>query len=191
VGVWVPGPSTNWVEKGPVPENIQLLWQTGKNYFEAIKTELAANDCRLPTADCRLLPFIDRMDLAYAAADIVVSRAGAIAISELCMAGKPVILVPSPNVAEDHQTKNAQALAGVQAALMVKDAEAEQSLGDTIRILVSDDALQSSLRINIRKMAIPDAAEKIAEEVMCLVPSARRGDSLKDHEKKGGSKDGS
>ncbi len=180
----------NWIEKGPVPDNIQLIWQSGKNYFEDLKNGINWNNCRLKAEDCRLLPFIDRMDLAYAAADIVVSRAGAIAISELCMVEKPVILVPSPNVAEDHQTKNAQALAGNHAALLVKDSEAGQLLGNTLRDLVSDDALQSSLRINIRKMGIPDAAERIAEEVFSLVPSLKRAGIRNSGEKKGGSKDG-
>lgn len=163
-----------WVEEGPVPDNIQLIWQTGKNYFEALKTELTSKECRLPAADCRLLPFIDRMDLAYAAADLIISRAGAIAISELCVAGKPVILIPSPNVAEDHQTRNAMALSAIQAALMIKDGDAEEMLGKTIMTLISDAGWQASLCGNIRKMAIPDAADKIAEEVIGLLPPEKR-----------------
>jgi len=180
----------SWIEKDVSLQNIQLIWQTGKNYFEAIKTELSAKDCRLPTADCRLLPFIDRMDLAYAVADIIVSRAGAIAISELCMVGKPVILVPSPNVAEDHQTRNAKALVSRKAALMVKDSDAEAMLGTSIRELLSDQDLHNELRQNIRKMAVPDAAVKIAEEILKLIPPNKKDDILFFSPGKGGTGDG-
>jgi UDP-N-acetylglucosamine--N-acetylmuramyl-(pentapeptide) pyrophosphoryl-undecaprenol N-acetylglucosamine transferase len=164
----------SWIEKGPMPDHLQLIWQTGKNYYDELKNSINWNDCRLPTADCRLLPFIDRMDLAYASADVIVSRAGALAISELCVAGKPVILVPSPNVAEDHQTRNAEALTLSHAALMVKDVHAEESLGRSITDLLSDHSLQAAMRANIRRMAIPDAAEKIAREVIDLLPPQKR-----------------
>jgi len=179
-----------WIEKRTGVQNIQLIWQTGKNYFEAIKTELSAKDCRLPTADCRLFPFIDRMDLAYSVADLIVSRAGAIAISELCMAGKPVILVPSPNVSEDHQTKNAEALVVRKAALMVRDSEAEDMLGIKIEELLSDQDLQQELRQNIQKLAIPDAADKISEEILKLIKYNKREDIRFGNPEKGGSMDG-
>ncbi len=141
---------------------LQLLWQTGKYYYESISSDESLSKA----ADVRILPFIDRMDLAYAAADIVISRAGAIAISELCIIGKPVILIPSPNVSEDHQTKNAMALADRQAAVLLKDAEAVEKLKDILTGLCKDEKQQESLRKNISALAIPDAAERIAEEAL-------------------------
>ncbi|MEI7982361.1 MAG: glycosyltransferase, partial [Bacteroidota bacterium] len=120
-----------------------------------------------------ILPFIDRMDLAYAAADLIISRAGAIAISELCVVGKPAILIPSPNVAEDHQTKNAMALVGQKAALMIRDQEAVVKLGAMIGDVLGDQDLQTSLKNNMKPLAISDAAEKIAVEALKLIhPSA-------------------
>ncbi len=109
------------------------------------------------------------MELAYSAADVVISRAGAIAISELCAAGKPVILVPSPNVAEDHQTKNALALSERRAAILLKDSEAEVNLPDTLTKLLADKGLQEELKRNILSMAVPAAAEKIATEALALI----------------------
>ena len=110
--------------------------------------------------------FIDRMDLAYAMADLVVSRAGASSISELCLLGKAVILVPSPNVAEDHQTKNAMALVNKGAAVMVRDAEADATLVDTALALIRDDKQLASLRKNILTLAQKNSAERIADEVI-------------------------
>ena len=125
----------------------------------------------------RIFPFIERMDLAYTVADFIVSRAGAIAISELCIIGKPVILIPSPNVAEDHQTKNAESLAGKSAALMLKDREAEEKLFIVVNELVSKPDLQNELMKNIRTLAIPDAADRIAEESLKLIMKKdNRGD---------------
>jgi UDP-N-acetylglucosamine--N-acetylmuramyl-(pentapeptide) pyrophosphoryl-undecaprenol N-acetylglucosamine transferase len=106
------------------------------------------------------------MDLAYAAADVIISRAGAGTIAELCIVKKPVILVPSPNVAEDHQTKNAMALVHENAAILVKDQEAADKLVDTALNLLKDDAQQKILGNNIGKMALPNADEVIAKEVM-------------------------
>lgn len=155
------------------PDTMQLLWQTGKAHFATLNASLGAlkaNFADRLTA-VRFLSFIDRMDLAYAAADLIVSRAGAIAISELCVAGKPAILIPSPNVAEDHQTRNAEALVSAGAALMVRDAEATGILGQTITMTLQDEALVGGLSRNIQKLAIPDAAGRIAEEVLKLTGS--------------------
>ncbi len=143
--------------------NVQVLWQTGKTYFEKAKEQAA------PFDNVKVHEFIKNMDEAYDAADIIISRAGAIAISELCLIGKPIILVPSPNVAEDHQTKNAMALVEQKAALMVKDAEARKELINVLLKLKDDIALQITLSQNIRQLGIPDAAERIAGEVLGLV----------------------
>jgi UDP-N-acetylglucosamine--N-acetylmuramyl-(pentapeptide) pyrophosphoryl-undecaprenol N-acetylglucosamine transferase len=145
--------------------NLQVLWQTGKSYSEKAAAAILA-DCQ---ARQITMPFIARMDMAYAAADIVISRAGAIAISEICVAGKPCILVPSPNVAEDHQTKNAKALADKNAALMVADKDAVQELGEKAVKLAVDENLQTTLKQNISKMAYKDAATKIAEEILGII----------------------
>ncbi|WP_232058440.1 undecaprenyldiphospho-muramoylpentapeptide beta-N-acetylglucosaminyltransferase [Nibribacter ruber] len=142
-----------------------LIWQTGKVYFataeEAVK--------HLPQDQIKAFDFLQRMDLAYAAADVVVSRAGALSISELCLAQKPSILVPSPNVAEDHQTKNAMALVQKDAALLVKDVEAENSLWDTALALAQDAEKQTQLSQNIAQLGKPHAAETIVQELLKLV----------------------
>lgn len=142
----------------------QWLWQTGKNYYEKM------NEAVIQTAaeNISLQPFINRMDYAFAAADIIVSRAGAGTISELCLVGKPVILVPSPNVAEDHQTRNALALTYRNAAIMVKDNEATKRLVDEAIKLVSNKKEKASLSANILKMADRDADARIANEVIKL-----------------------
>jgi len=142
----------------------QWLWQTGKYYFENVKA-LVSVSC---TDNISVYGFINRMDLAYAAADIIVSRAGAGTISELCLVGKPVILIPSPNVAEDHQTKNAQALSGRGAAVLIPDHEAVKTLVHEALMLVSDFNKRKSLSANILKMADRDADVRIAEEVIKL-----------------------
>ncbi|MEC8853865.1 MAG: glycosyltransferase, partial [Bacteroidota bacterium] len=113
--------------------------------------------------------FIKEMDLAYAAADIIISRAGAIAVSELCCIGKPTILVPSPNVSEDHQTKNAQAVVNKKAALLVKDKEAGSKLVNCLQKLIEDASLQDELSKNIKNLAVKDAADCIADEVIELI----------------------
>jgi len=155
-------------------KNIQVLWQTGKYYFEKIKAAMPDPASRIPDPASRiqnpvLLPFIDRMDLAYAAADLIVSRAGAIAISELCVVGKPVILIPSPNVAEDHQTKNARALESCKAALLIPDAEAISRLGNMIHETLGNEELQNELTKNIAKLGITGAAEKIAAVALSII----------------------
>ena len=142
----------------------QWLWQTGKHYFEKISEAVS----RLNTGKISVKGFIDRMDLAFAAADIIVSRAGAGTISELCLVGKPVILVPSPNVAEDHQTKNAMALAERNAALMIPDNQIQKSLVDEAIKLVADRERRDKYSENISAMAERDADKRIAEQVFKL-----------------------
>ena len=140
----------------------QWLWQTGNNYFE----EVAGIVSHSLNPNVVVKNFIDRMDYAFAAADVIVSRAGAGTISELCLVGKPVILVPSPNVAEDHQKKNALALSGREAAILINDNEAVEILVDTVINLVRDIKKRTELSENISKMADRDADIRIAEEVL-------------------------
>ena len=144
---------------------VQFIWQTGKYYSDAIAKQLEKAVC---PSNLKVIDFISDMAAAYRAADLVISRAGAGSISEFCLLGKPVILVPSPNVAEDHQTKNAMALVKKDAALCVKDAEATQQLLPLAIKTVDDDAKLKSLHENILKMALPDSAKIIAQEVIKL-----------------------
>ena len=143
---------------------LQFIWQTGKYYSAQIAEQLKG---KCP-ANLVVTDFISDMAAAYRAADLVISRAGAGSISEFCLLGKPVILVPSPNVAEDHQTKNAMALVNRDAALYVKDTEAPAKLIRQAIETVKDDARLASLSENILKMALPDSAEIIAKEVIRL-----------------------
>ena len=145
--------------------DVQVIWQCGGYYADSLKVEL--ND-ELPN-NVKLYPFLDRMDYAYAAADIVVSRAGAATISELCVVGKPVVLVPSPNVAEDHQTKNADALVKKNAAILVKDSDAKSSLIATVLSTLKDPDKCDLLGHEIKKMAKVDADDVIANEVLKLI----------------------
>jgi UDP-N-acetylglucosamine--N-acetylmuramyl-(pentapeptide) pyrophosphoryl-undecaprenol N-acetylglucosamine transferase len=142
----------------------QWLWQTGKHYFENVKSLVTHSH----SENISVHGFINRMDYAYAAADIIVSRAGAGTISELCLVGKPVILVPSPNVAEDHQTKNAKALSEKEAAVLIADDKAVNMLVNEAIKLVSDKTRRNQLSDNILKMAERDADVRIAEEVLKL-----------------------
>lgn len=144
---------------------VQVIWQTGKNYFENIKQQLAEKS---PMPALKPSDFIADMGAAYRAADLVISRAGASSISEFCLIGKPVILVPSPNVAEDHQTKNAMALVNRQAAQFVSDAEAPQKLIPLALSTVKDDQILGQLSHNIKLMALRNSAETIANEVFAL-----------------------
>ncbi len=144
---------------------VQVLWQTGSHYYDRMREVVEAKGA----TGVRVTAFITRMDLAYAAADVIISRAGAGTISELTLVGKPVILVPSPNVAEDHQTHNAMALVNRGAALLVKDPDAEATLIPAALELLGDTAKRSSLSENLKKMAIRDADEVIAREVLKLV----------------------
>ncbi len=146
-------------------KDLQVLWQCGRYYYAQVEQEVKESGLKY----IRILPFIARMDLAYEAADIIVSRAGALSISELCLVGKPVILVPSPNVAEDHQTHNAEALVRKTAALMVSDSEAEEKLLDQMLGLLEDDKLRKELSINIKQLGLPDASQRIADEVFNLL----------------------
>lgn len=146
-------------------KHIQFVWQTGKYYSKSIAERLATQRC---PENLKVMDFISNMDVAYAAADLVISRAGAGSISEFCLLGKPVILVPSPNVAEDHQTKNAMALVQKDAALFVADAEAPRTLMPLAVNTVNDAAKLASLSENVKKLAMPNAAEVIAREVIKL-----------------------
>jgi len=140
----------------------QWLWQTGKYYFENVRALVSL----LFTGNISVHGFINRMDYAYAVADIIVSRAGAGTISELCLVGKPVILVPSPNVAEDHQTRNAEALSSRDAAILIPDNQAAKTLVDEAIKLISDKSRRDMLAENIVKMANRDADKRIAEEIL-------------------------
>jgi UDP-N-acetylglucosamine--N-acetylmuramyl-(pentapeptide) pyrophosphoryl-undecaprenol N-acetylglucosamine transferase len=148
-----------------VENNIQVIWQTGSYYFET--AEIATKE--LQSKGIRTIAFIDRMDYVYALADIIVSRAGAIAISEICAVGKPTVFVPLPSAAEDHQTKNARALADKNAALLIKDNESNEKLADTVLQLLSDKQKRQELSSNISKLAITDAAERITDEILGLL----------------------
>lgn len=154
-----------WVEQYAAKADYQVIWQCGKYYKEGIDAFMA--DRRVP--NLFYTDFIRRMDLAYAAADLLISRAGAGTISELCVAGKATIFVPSPNVSEDHQTHNAQALVEQNAAQMVRDADADARLLDTAEGLLADPARIADLETNIRKLGRRDAAETIAQEVLKLI----------------------
>lgn len=145
-------------------DGVQVVWQCGK-FYEQIYTP--CDTAQLPNVQCRA--FIDRMDLLYAAADVVISRAGALSVSELCLVGKPAILVPSPNVAEDHQTKNALALVEKGAARLVRDADAPEKMLSEALLILENEALAFSLSESIRQLGRPNAAEAIAREVFKLV----------------------
>lgn len=145
--------------------NIQFIWQTGKYYHNDIKEALKNKS----VTNLKILDFISDMGTAYKAADLVISRAGASSISEFQLIGKPIILVPSPNVAEDHQTKNAMALVNKKSALMVKDSEAQQKLIPLAIETVQNENKINSLSTNIKKMGIQNSANKIADEVIKLI----------------------
>lgn len=146
-------------------KDIQFIWQTGKYYNKQITEELKG---KLPS-NLIVTDFISDMGAAYTAADLVISRAGASSISEFCLIGKPVILVPSPNVAEDHQTKNAMALVNKQAAIYVKDCDAPDCLLEQAIKLIKDDDKLKNLSENILKLALPDSADIIAKEVIKMI----------------------
>jgi UDP-N-acetylglucosamine--N-acetylmuramyl-(pentapeptide) pyrophosphoryl-undecaprenol N-acetylglucosamine transferase len=142
--------------------DVQVIWQCGKYYYEDMSR--LEREGRLP-ANVRLYDFVSRMDYAYSVADLVISRAGAGSISELCLLQKPVILVPSPNVAEDHQTKNALALVRKDAAVMISDADAPAKLFATALSLVHDDDRLKAMSINIGRLAQRDSAKRIVDEI--------------------------
>lgn len=153
--------STEWL-RGRT--DVQILWQCGGLYYEEYQN---AQTSKLPNV--LITAFIDRMDLAYKLADVAIARAGALTVSELCLVGIPAILVPSPNVAEDHQTKNAMSLVEKDAAILLKDADAKTQMIPRALQLLDDENLQYKLANNIRQLAKPHAAAEIAKEVLKLV----------------------
>ncbi|HCE54735.1 MAG: undecaprenyldiphospho-muramoylpentapeptide beta-N-acetylglucosaminyltransferase [Lutibacter sp.] len=144
-----------------VSKNLQVIWQTGKLYYEEFKKYDNLEGVQTHA-------FLNKMDLTYAAADFIISRAGAGSISELCIVGKPVIFIPSPNVAEDHQTKNALAVVNSNAALMLKESELDMFQSNVIALLERDE-LQQTLSRNIKKLALPNATKDIVEEIVKLI----------------------
>ena len=151
--------------------DVQFIWQTGKYYYDNITAQLRGRELE----NVHVCDFISSMDAAYAAADLVISRAGAGSISEFCLLGKAVILVPSPNVSEDHQTKNALALVNKEAALYVKDADAVNALIPLALDAVKDEARLAALSTNIKTLAFYHAAEVIADEVIALAMKYKAG----------------
>jgi len=139
-------------------QNVQVLWQCGKIYYEEYKHHNAS-------VEVQVVPFIDTMDLAYASADIIISRAGAGSVSELALVGKPVIFIPSPNVAEDHQTKNAEAIVDKDAALLIKEKDLDGAFRNQFLGLINDENRQEILGANILKLAKPDATQQIADQI--------------------------
>lgn len=147
-------------------QNIQVLWQCGKFYFS--EYEKYNNQQNI-----KVFAFIDRMDLVYAAADFIISRAGASSVSELAIAGKPVIFIPSPNVAEDHQTKNAKAIADKNGAILIKESELDIRFEDVFSEVVKNEELQKELSQNIKELAKPNATKDIVDEIVKLVESQK------------------
>jgi len=150
----------NWVAQG-----FQIVWQTGKGYYSTAASFVTSTGNRSIKAH----EFIKEMDLAYACADVVVSRAGAMSIAELCIVKKPSIFIPSPNVAEDHQTKNAMSLVQRSAAILVTDAQAQDTLGKAVSDLLTDDEKIHQLSANMAALAFPNAADAIVAEVFALL----------------------
>jgi len=142
-------------------QNLQVIWQCGKYYGEIYKSK-ASEAVQVHT-------FLNRMDLAYAAADFIISRAGALSVSELCLVGKPVVFIPSPNVAEDHQTKNAMAISQKNAALLIKENELDANFEKEFSALLASEEKQKALSENIKKLAKPNAAKEIVEEIEKLL----------------------
>ena len=142
-------------------ENIQLIWQCGKLYYEDYKTYTEGT--------VQVHQFLNKMDLAYAAADVIISRAGAGSVSELCIVGKPVIFIPSPNVAEDHQTKNAMAVTKNDAAITIGENELDEKFENTFFDLLNNESQQKELGENIKKMALPNATADIVDEIEKLI----------------------
>jgi UDP-N-acetylglucosamine--N-acetylmuramyl-(pentapeptide) pyrophosphoryl-undecaprenol N-acetylglucosamine transferase len=142
-------------------QNVQLLWQCGKLYFEEYQ--------KYQSKDVQVMAFIERMDLVYAAADIVISRAGASSVSELCIVGKPVVFIPSPNVAEDHQTKNAKSIADKNGAILIRESELDATFESTFSDLIGNENKQHELSQNIKSLALPNATIAIVEEIIKLI----------------------
>lgn len=142
-------------------QNVQIIWQCGKLYFEDYKKYNQPN--------VKVVDFIERMDFVYAAADIIISRAGASSVSELCIVGKPVIFIPSPNVAEDHQTKNAQAIVDQKGAVLLKESELDSEFSIVFEALLKDEGKQKQLSENIKRLARPGATKAIVSEIIKLI----------------------
>jgi len=142
-------------------QNVQVIWQCGKLYFEDYKKYNQPN--------VKVVDFIERMDFVYAASDVIISRAGASSVSELCIVGKPVIFVPSPNVAEDHQTKNAQAIVDAKGAILLKESELDSQFSIVFEALLKDSGKQKQLSDNIKKLAKPRATQDIVAEIVKLI----------------------
>lgn len=142
-------------------QDVQVIWQCGKLYFEDYKKYNQPN--------VKVVDFIERMDFVYAASDVIISRAGASSVSELCIVGKPVIFIPSPNVAEDHQTKNAQAIVDAKGAILLKESELESQFSIVFEALLKDEGKQKQLSDNIKKLAMPNATKVIVEEIKKLL----------------------
>lgn len=142
--------------------NVQVIWQCGKLYYQQYKHYNELDDVQVHA-------FLNTMDLAYAAADVIISRAGASSVSELCVVGKPVIFIPSPNVAEDHQTKNAEAIADKNAAILVKESNLESDFDSKFDTIIGNDELRTSLSKNIKSLALVNATRDIADEVEKLL----------------------
>jgi UDP-N-acetylglucosamine--N-acetylmuramyl-(pentapeptide) pyrophosphoryl-undecaprenol N-acetylglucosamine transferase len=142
-------------------QDVQIIWQCGKLYYEEYK--------KYNSNAVQVVAFIERMDFVYAAADIIISRAGASSVSELCIVGKPVIFIPSPNVAEDHQTKNAKAIVDKKGALLLKETELDSEFSVVFEALLKDTGKQSQLSKNIKQLAMPLATEQIADEIVKLI----------------------
>ena len=149
-------------------QNVQIIWQCGKFYLDEYK-KYDLNNNQQPTTSIQVLAFIDRMDLVYAAADFVISRAGASSVSELSIVGKPVLFIPSPNVAEDHQTKNAKAIVDRNGAMLLKENELDEKFETVFSDLVADENLQKELSVNIKKLAKTDATSDIVDEIVKLI----------------------
>ncbi|HKO76746.1 MAG TPA: glycosyltransferase, partial [Flavobacterium sp.] len=140
---------------------VQVIWQCGKFYLEDYKKYNKHN--------VQVLAFIERMDLVYAAADVVISRAGASSVSELCIVGKPVIFIPSPNVAEDHQTKNAEAIVKKKGAILLKESQLDEDFSLVFESLIKDQGKQDQLSENIKLLAKPKATEQIVDAIVKLI----------------------
>ena len=154
-----------WVDRIVAENQMQVIWQTGKFYEREMSEYMASRDSKGIWRGA----FIDRMDLAYAAADVVVSRSGAGTVSELCLVGKPVIFVPSPNVAEDHQTKNARALADKEAAMLIADDKAVDEVIPAAQALINNREKRETMIRNIRMLGISDSADRVADEIIKLI----------------------
>ncbi len=144
-------------------KKVQMIWQTGEYYYQNLPDEYKRLE------GVKVMPFVQRMDYLYGIADVVVSRAGAIALSELCVVAKPCILIPSPNVSEDHQTKNAKVLSNAGAAILIPDNKAREELKDAVFELIVDEGRCTTMKENLKKMAQPNAAKQIAKEIIKLM----------------------